>query len=201
MKSLDTLKSMLRTISAKSLHDSFVIFILILEVIYSALLAVLTSAIVALCSSNINCYTKYALFSFVCCVILLIVLLSHGQIYNKCLLIKKSQNDEEPSTSALNAAMKLMHRGKETLWKWIITICFCGLLAGLYFFSNNSLKSIRFEKDSKKAEYVGELSRKIDSLENVRKNDTCLLKEIKLSLDELKQLQQEQNDALSRLKK
>ncbi len=202
MKSLKLLKSTLQTTSAESLFDSVVAIILVLEPVYNALIAVLTSAAVVLCSSNMNSYTKRSLLFFVGCIVLLIILLSQSQVYNKRHLVEKSQNGDGKVTATLMIVMKLLHRGKEKCWKWIIAICFCALLVCLHFFSVNSLKSIAYERESDKLFYQEQFSNLnsiMDSLGRAQKNDSVVLKELKLSLEELEQFQQEQNETFSRL--
>lgn len=192
------------TISAKSLVDYIIGFILWLEPVYSAMLAVLTSAVVSLCSSNMNCFTKYALPFFVGCVFLLILLLSQSKPYNERVLIMLSQHEDSPYTRALSVTLKSYHKGKEKRWRWIIIICFVGVLACTYFFSVYSLKSIQYELNESRSDYrkpMAGLQSTIDSLQAAHKTDIDMLKEIRLSLEEMEKLQKEQSESISRLRK
>ncbi len=192
------------TISAKSLVDYIISLILRLEPVYSAMLAVLTSAVVSLCSSNMNCFTKYALPFFVGCVFLLILLLSQSKPYNERVLIMLSQHEDSPYTRALSVTLKSYHKGKEKLWKWIIIICFGGVLACTYFFSVYSLKSIQYELNESRSDYrkpMAGLQSTIDSLQDAHKIDMDMLQEIRLSLEEIEKLQREQSEAISRMNK
>ena len=200
---MNTLKNTLKTISANSLIDYIIGFVLRLEPVYSAMLAVLTSAVVSLCSFKMNCFTKYALIDFVGCVFLLILLLSQSKLYNERILIMLKQHEDSPYTRALRVIMEAYHKGKEKLWKWIIMISFGGLLACTYLFSANSLKSINYELDESQSGYqkpMAGLQSTIDSLHAAHKTDIDMLKEIRLSLEEMEKLQKEQSESISRLR-